>query len=86
MLRLSEVMNLTDENRTYLVVDDEKKLLCDLTIIERDTYRNYVVTSIVSANEFVVLKLQQNKPPTADVGAGWVKEYKEQNGHEPSFF
>ena len=86
MLRLSEVMNLTDENRTYLLVGDEKKLLCDLTMTERDTYRNYVVTSIVSANEFVVLKLQQNTQPEADVNTEWAKEYKEQNGHEPSFF
>ena len=79
-------MNLTDEKRTYLVVDDEKKLLCDLTMTERNTYRNYVVTSIVSANEFVVLKLQQNTPSKADVNTEWAKEYKQQNGHEPSFF
>ena len=86
MLRFSEIKELVDESSTYVTVDDEKKLLCELDLTEKDAYRNYAVTLIGSENGFVVLKLQKNSLPAADADSEFAKEYKEQNGAEPSFF
>lgn len=86
MLRFSEIKELVYENSTYVTVDDEKKLLCKLDLSEKDAYRNYAVTAIGSEDGFVVLKLQKKLPPVADADSEFAKEYKEQNGAEPSFF
>lgn len=86
MLRFSEIKELVNENITYVIVGDEKKLLKELDLTEKDAYRNYAVTAIGTENGFVVLSLQQSEPPIADADSEFAKKYKEQNGAEPSFF
>ena len=85
-MRFIDVITLVNENGAYVIVEDKKKLISELSLSEKETYRNYTVTSIGSENGCVVLKLRESLPPKADVNTEWAKEYKEQNGTEPKFF
>ena len=85
-MRFIDVITLVNEDSTYVIVEDKQKLISELSLSEKETYRNYTVTSIGSENGCVVLKLRENLPPKADVNTDWAKEYKQQNGTEPSFF
>lgn len=85
-MRFIDIITLVNENGAYVIVDEKKKLISELNLSEKETYRNYTVTSIGSENGCVVLKLRESFPPKADVNTEWAKEYKQQNGTDPSFF
>ena len=85
-MRFIDVMTLVNEDSAYVIVEGKQKLISELNLSEKETYRNYTVTSIGSENGCVVLKLRESLPPKADVNTDWAKEYKQQNGTEPSFF
>ena len=85
-MRFIDVMTLVNEDSAYVIVEGKQKLISELNLSEKETYRNYTVTSIGSENGCVVLKLRESFPPKADVNTEWAKEYKQQNGTEPSFF
>lgn len=53
---------------------------------DSDLYKNYSVTSISSKENTLVLELQSWQPSVTDMDAKWVKDHKELNGSEPSFF
>lgn len=53
---------------------------------DSDLYKNYSVTSICSKGNTLVLELQSWQPSVTDMDAKWVKDHKELNGSEPSFF
>ena len=53
---------------------------------DSDLDKNYSVTSICSKENTLVLELQSWQPPVTDMDAKWVKDHKELNGSEPSFF
>ena len=53
---------------------------------DSDLYKNYSVTSICSKENTLVLELQSWQPSVTDMDAKWVKDHKELNGSEPSFF
>lgn len=53
---------------------------------DSDLYKNYSVTSICSKENTLGLELQSWQPSVTDMDAKWVKDHKELNGSEPSFF
>ena len=53
---------------------------------DSDLYKNYVITSVCSKDNRLVLELQPWQPPVTDMDAKWVKDHTELNGSEPSFF
>ena len=60
--------------------DSEAELFADMT------YKNYIITSISSENDAIVLELRPWQAPATDTDAEWVRKYKEQNGFDPSYF
>ena len=85
-MRFIDVITLVNEDSAYVLVEGKQKLISELNLSEKEKYRNYTVTSIGSENGCVVLKLRESFPPKADVSTEWAKEYKQQNGTEPTFF
>ena len=60
--------------------DSEAELFADMT------YKNFIIVSISSENDSIVLELRPWQAPATDTDAEWVRKYKEQNGFDPSYF
>lgn len=60
--------------------DSEAELFADMT------YKNFIIASISSENDSIVLELRPWQAPATDTDAEWVRKYKEQNGSDPSYF
>ena len=75
-MKKSSVWQVTAE-KTF---DSEAELFAD------KTYKNYIIASISSENDAIVLELQSWQPPITKLEVEWVKKHKEETGFEPSFF
>ena len=60
--------------------DSEAELFADMT------YKNFIIASISSENDSIVLELRPWQAPATDTDAEWVRKYKKQNGFDPSYF
>ena len=60
--------------------DSEAELFADMT------YKNFIIASISSENDSIVLELRPWQAPATDTDAEWVREYMKQNGSDPSYF
>ena len=86
MTRLVDVLEII-RGEIFCVSDGQRKsFLSKEELLNSDLFKNYVVTSIFSENNAVVLELQPWQSPVTDMDTEWAKKYKEQNGSEPSFF
>lgn len=73
-----QIVCISDGQRNTFTTNDD--------LLNCGMYTNYIVTSMSSENDAIVLELQPWESPVPDMDADWVKEHKEQTGSEPSFF
>jgi len=86
MTSLADVLGIV-KGQIICVLDGQRKVFTSNDdLLNSGMYTNYIVTSIGSENDAIVLELQPWESPVPDMDADWVKEYKEQTGSEPSFF
>lgn len=86
MTRLEDVLKIIQGAFVCIADNKQYEFVSKESFVDSELYKNYVVTSICSKNNTLVLELQPWQPPVADMDAKWVKDHKEQNGSEPSFF
>lgn len=86
MTRLVDVLEII-RGKIICVSDGQRKSFSSKEeLLDSDLFKHYVVTSIFSEDNAVVLKLQPWQSPVTDMDSEWAKKYKEQIGSEPSFF
>ena len=86
MTRFEDVLKIIQGAFVCIADNKQYEFASKEEFMDAELYKNYVVTSICSKNNTLVLELQPWQPPVADMDAKWVKDHKEQNGSEPSFF
>lgn len=86
MTRLEEILPLLCGEFVCVAYGEEKVFRSREALEKSGLYENYTVTSISVQDGKLVLELTPWQVPTVDLNSEWVKEYKEKNGTEPSFF
>ena len=86
MTRLVDVLEIIRGEIICVSNEQRKSFSSKEELLNSDLFKNYVVTSIFSEDNAVVLELQLWQSPVTDMDSEWAKKYKEQNGSEPSFF
>lgn len=86
MTRFEDVLKIIQGAFVCIADDKQYEFASREEFTDSAFCKNYVVTSICSKNNTLVLELQPWQAPVTDIDAEWVKEYKELNGSEPSFF
>ena len=86
MTRIQDVLEIIHGKIICVVGNQRKVFITKENLINNDLYKDYVITSVCSEDNAIVLELQPWQPCMADLDADWAKIHKEQNGFEPSFF
>ena len=86
MTRLGDVLEIIQGEIICISDGQRKSFLSKEDLLNSDLFKNYVVITICSEHNAVVLELQPWQPPVTDINSEWAKEYKDHNGSEPSFF
>lgn len=86
MTRLDDILKLIQGGFVCVTDDQQHEFTSKDELTNSDLYKNYIVISIRSENNSIVLELQPWQPPTTDMDSDWVEEYKTLNGWDPSFF
>lgn len=86
MTRFEDVLKIIQGAFVCITDNKQHEFVSKEEYTDSELYKNHVVTSICSKDNTLVLELQPWQPPVTDMDAKWVKDHKELNGFEPSFF
>ena len=86
MTRLEDVLKIIQGAFVCIADNKQYEFSSKEDFTDSDLYKNYVVSSVCSKDNTLVLELKPWQPPVTDMDAKWVKDHKELNGSEPSFF
>ena len=86
MTRFEDVLKIIQGAFVCILDNKQHEFVSKEEFTDSELYRNYVITSICSKDDTLVLELQPQQLSVTDMDAKWVKGHKELNGSEPSFF
>ena len=86
MTRFEDVQKIIQGAFVYIADNKQYEFASKEEFVDGKFYKDYVVTSICSKDNTLVLELQPWQSPVTDMDAKWVKEHKKLNDSEPSFF
>ena len=85
MIRLADALDIVN-GKVVCIVNGERNVFTSDDDLINSSFGNHIVTSISSEDDLIVFELQPCQPPITDMDDDWIREYKEENGSEPSFF
>ena len=86
MIRMEDIQQVIHGKIICVVGNCRKMFDSEADLLADSSYRNHTIASISAADDAIVLELRPWQAPATDTDAEWVREYKDQNGSDPSYF
>ena len=86
MIRMEDIQQVIHGKIICVVGNCRKTFDSEAELLADSMYKNHAITSVSAEDNAIVLELRPWQAPVTDTDAEWVREYKEQNGSDPSYF
>ena len=86
MIRMEDIQQVIHGKIICVAGNCRKTFDSEADLLADSAYRNHTIASISAEDNAIVLELRPWQAPVTDTDAEWVREYREQNGSDPSYF